>query len=301
MHCEQCGETLAKGQKRFCSRACYNEWAGYHGIRGNMRNTCKQCGKEYKMNSRKENRLFCGVDCYLQYRAEHPEEFSTKKRVTVACEYCGKEFEKGFSAYKKTPHHYCSRECANRARSETLKSVPELAHSKGAAITCETCGQTFYVKYHLVGKRKHCSRACAAAALFGTKRERAPRDTTGKNNPNYKGTNNRTTAKQVYFRSGMPRRCLICSWDTFVDVHHITPRRHGGTNDLTNLIGLCPNHHRMADKGMISKDELTSIVLAAIAELPDHLRPSGLQRSSQLENAEQESLSVLPELPNPSD
>jgi hypothetical protein len=236
----------------------------------------------------------------MQYRAAHPTQYSTKLKVKVNCEYCGTEFEKGRSAYLKQNHHYCSRTCANRSRSEALKKVPELASSRGAALVCESCGKTFYVKYHLVGKRKHCSRACAAAALFGTRRPKEERNTFGANNPNYKGTNNPTTAKQIYFRV-MPKRCLVCGWDIVVDVHHISPRRHGGTNDLTNLIGLCPNHHRMADRGMIPKDELTRLVLAAIAELPDHLRPSDQQQSIQLENETPSPLFSLPEKTSPSD
>jgi predicted restriction endonuclease len=54
-------------------------------------------------------------------------------------------------------------------------------------------------------------------------------------------------------------KCKICGFDVLVEVHHIKPRRRnggGGTNDLSNLITLCPNHHAMADRELISNEEL---------------------------------------------
>lgn len=40
------------------------------------------------------------------------------------------------------------------------------------------------------------------------------------------------------------------------DVHHIKPRAEGGPNDPENLIVLCPNCHRKADGGTISRSKL---------------------------------------------
>jgi len=42
------------------------------------------------------------------------------------------------------------------------------------------------------------------------------------------------------------------------EVHHIVPRSEGGPNDRSNLIVLCPNHHRKADAGAISRSKLKS-------------------------------------------
>jgi predicted restriction endonuclease len=94
---------------------------------------------------------------------------------------------------------------------------------------------------------------------------------------------------------------MIWGWDTIVDIHHIVPRRHGGTNALANLIALCPNHHRMADRGLISQEELSQIILSAIAQLPDHLRQSGLQEFAQFENEGLGPLFDQPESPNQPD
>lgn len=57
------------------------------------------------------------------------------------------------------------------------------------------------------------------------------------------------------------QRCEWCE-ERFdhLEVHHIEPRSKGGSNDPSNLIVLCPNHHRQADAGGISKTKLKAKV-----------------------------------------
>lgn len=40
------------------------------------------------------------------------------------------------------------------------------------------------------------------------------------------------------------KKCMICGFDKIVDLHHLDGNRKNTSRD--NLIGLCPNHHRMA-------------------------------------------------------
>jgi len=47
-----------------------------------------------------------------------------------------------------------------------------------------------------------------------------------------------------------------CKETIALDVHHIVPRREGGTNRDSNLIVLCPSHHRLADRGAIPRRRL---------------------------------------------
>lgn len=57
-----------------------------------------------------------------------------------------------------------------------------------------------------------------------------------------------------------PNRCMKCGWDdASCDTHHIVPKSKGGKFTIENGIILCPNHHRMADFGMISESELRRI------------------------------------------
>ena len=50
------------------------------------------------------------------------------------------------------------------------------------------------------------------------------------------------TAEQY---SKLIEKCAICGFKEIVNCHHIVPRCLGGNNHLSNLIGLCPNHHLM--------------------------------------------------------
>ena len=52
-------------------------------------------------------------------------------------------------------------------------------------------------------------------------------------------------------------RCEYCGEEMdFLEVHHIKPRSEGGPNTRNNLIVLCPNCHRKADRGVYSRSEL---------------------------------------------
>ncbi|MCK4589953.1 MAG: hypothetical protein KAT77_05915 [Nanoarchaeota archaeon] len=39
------------------------------------------------------------------------------------------------------------------------------------------------------------------------------------------------------------QKCLVCNFDKVVDLHHLDENHDNNSED--NLIGLCPNHHRM--------------------------------------------------------
>ena len=39
------------------------------------------------------------------------------------------------------------------------------------------------------------------------------------------------------------KNCKICSFDKIVEMHHLDHNKNNNSND--NLVGLCPNHHKM--------------------------------------------------------
>lgn len=53
----------------------------------------------------------------------------------------------------------------------------------------------------------------------------------------------------IYERYG--GKCLVCGFNSIIEICHIIPRYIGGTNEPSNLIVLCPNHHAMFDRGML--------------------------------------------------
>ena len=53
--------------------------------------------------------------------------------------------------------------------------------------------------------------------------------------------------------------CEICGDNRSTDKCHIIPRSLGGTIDSDNILVLCPTHHRLFDRFMLSKAEFASI------------------------------------------
>ena len=53
--------------------------------------------------------------------------------------------------------------------------------------------------------------------------------------------------------------CEICGENRTVDKCHIIPRKIGGTLDWDNIVILCPTHHRLLDRFMLSRPEYAAI------------------------------------------
>ena len=56
---------------------------------------------------------------------------------------------------------------------------------------------------------------------------------------NYKNRHN--IDPEIYKK--ITERCLICGFDKVVDLHHVD--ENSKNNSQNNLIGICPNHHKM--------------------------------------------------------
>ena len=57
------------------------------------------------------------------------------------------------------------------------------------------------------------------------------------------------------------RGCSICGWnEATCDIHHIIPRKNGGSNDNDNLCILCPNCHRKVHDKKIDPSTLINII-----------------------------------------
>lgn len=59
--------------------------------------------------------------------------------------------------------------------------------------------------------------------------------------------------------SGRNPACEICGENRSVDKCHIIPAKLGGTINSDNIIILCPTHHRLFDRYMLSKSEYAAI------------------------------------------
>lgn len=60
--------------------------------------------------------------------------------------------------------------------------------------------------------------------------------------------------KNYKIREMLGNKCSDCGWDKgFCHVHHIIPKSAGGTDELENLIVLCPNCHQIRHNEMRGK------------------------------------------------
>jgi len=53
-------------------------------------------------------------------------------------------------------------------------------------------------------------------------------------------------------------KCAICGFSDVVQIHHIKPRSVGGTDNISNLIVLCPNHHALHHLGLVDISNLST-------------------------------------------
>lgn len=72
------------------------------------------------------------------------------------------------------------------------------------------------------------------------------------------------TVSKILKRANLP--CTICNWNMATcDIHHIKQKSKGGTDEMTNLIVVCPNCHRtihVHGEKYISSDVLKTKSLA---------------------------------------
>lgn len=113
--------------------------------------------------------------------------------------------------------------------------------------TCEECGKSFNrpgnVSYEVFKERKFCSFECYNSS-------RTTKVVIGNKLYNHGSTGRNKIA------DWFGNKCVICGWDEApCDLAHIS----GGKDRIENLILLCPNHHRMFDRGKISVDEIRTI------------------------------------------
>ena len=96
---------------------------------------CLHCDNTYSGTKASK---YCGYDC---------AKTSRKKRVTLNCQDCNKEFE--VQEWNKDAK-FCSYSCKVKNQSSNIVDI-----------TCNSCQTTFKRKEHKVGKHNFCSKSCA--------------------------------------------------------------------------------------------------------------------------------------------
>lgn len=148
-----------------------------------------------------------------------------------ACPVCLKVFEEWPSQVGVT----CGDAGCDRTW-RSLKSAARVRHKE--AVKCHHCGKEVRLFPGRAKPKNFCSRPCLS------------RSKDCENAGNWRGGKWRWVQGQALERDCY--RCVICGFDQVVDVHHVVRRSDEGNDAFSDLITLCPNHHRMADLGLIN-------------------------------------------------
>lgn len=149
-------------------------------------------------------------------------------KIERKCKTCNESFLADTREINRGNALYCSRSCAAKA--------PKLVEFNKV---CKHCGKDYIANHQ---HSKFCSNYCK------------------QKNYRLKSKSEETNMKQLYkLFQDIP--CEICGWnETSRDLHHIIEVSKGGKNEINNIISVCPNHHRMIHKNLISKDELLKLI-----------------------------------------
>ena len=154
---------------------------------------------------------------------------TSKNSQIVICNECYSEFTALTEKVKRGNAKFCTRSCSAKY---TIKS------KKSKLKTCRQCAKRFRTKN---SNAKYCSIKCS-----------------GRNSTEKRKLTSTQKEKVTKLKK---RGCEICNWKkASCDIHHMTPISKGGTNRLSNLITLCPNHHRIADQEIIPIIRLIKLI-----------------------------------------
>lgn len=146
------------------------------------------------------------------------------------CTHCDKLFNAPIAEINRGNARYCSLSCAAHGNNAFRQANPR--YNKH----CIHCGKEFITD---TGFHTYCSDRCKSKSAY----ERRKRS--------------RSICSLYLF--DLP--CAICGWkESTRDLHHIVPIANNGTNTDDNLITLCPNHHRMTHRNLITQDKLFELV-----------------------------------------
>ena len=117
---------------------------------------------------------------------------------------------------------------------------------------CKQCSKNFTKTTSNKGYTSFCSDTCYVKNWNSRNKERRKEI-------------DRKAAKKIWRNSRKNFSCCICGFDRTIDFCHIEARRKGGKVNMNNITTLCPNHHRLFDRGLLTLEENAKV--KSIAEL----------------------------------
>jgi hypothetical protein len=220
MNCLECGNELqSRHQKKFCSKVCaaiYNN--RLKSKQAHWLKICSVCGEEFSV-SKSRNRQYCSKECSTQAQI--------KLEQYTHCAYCGKELV-------RKSRQFCSQECYRHFRYEK------------SARFCIDCGKP------LSGNSTRTNVRCVTCMHKYNFEERS-KETWGGDKQIV-----RRYVRKLIRDLGWEKKCAICGYDNYLELCHIKPvytfppeATLAEINAPSNLVYLCPNHHKELDNGIL--------------------------------------------------
>lgn len=166
--------------------------------------------------------------------------------MQVKCDTCGKFINKKPSQISKTKHNFCDHSCAARFTN----------HQRRTKSVCPSCG----------GRKDYSAivcRQCSKSKKFEQVQLTPISRFFNKGNSRIKYSQIRKWANKAADYYELPKCCSVCSFSIYTEVAHIIPISEFSDSSLMrdvnskdNLVRLCPNHHIMLDKGIITPAEV---------------------------------------------
>jgi len=210
-----------------------------------MLTICQWCNKEFESCPARKQK-YCSRACAGLSRRK------VQRPSPKFCVNCGTEIDDRGRPSELEGRKFCSQDC----RYTYQKGVNHPRYNPKAHIiaSCEQCGKEF--RYYKVSNHRgrFCSKVCVGEHRHKTGFVK------GNNNPHWKGDTRSRPVLTQFAQRHLPHKCAICGWDICMcDTHHIVPVSEGGPNSIKNVIMLCPNHHRLANRDLISRGDLKEI------------------------------------------
>lgn len=211
---------------------------------------CECCQDHFKrkkkyvqsvLNGSKKTKLkYCSTVCQFQMQ---------RKRLAVKCKRCDKQFSKLPSQIKKVKNNFCSRSCAvswNNKHSNRTHGP-----KKTKFYYCKICNV-------LVKDRNRYCKDHKVSIISKTIAE--SEDLSGRPANKYRSV--RDHARNTAIKAGILKSCKICGYSKHVVTCHIKEISSfekstliGKINNLSNLVGLCKNHHWEMDHNLLSEND----------------------------------------------
>jgi len=172
---------------------------------------CLNCGEQYYVPKCRDLKTkYCSQQCMYNHKKAIGRTLKDCK-----CSYCGKSFQ----VEKRLKGKYCSEECFH------------LASRNRVEVKCLNCGKAFEMKRSQ--SLKCCSLNCRREYAKENKIDRS-----FYGSREWKLIRYKTIARDDF-------KCSQCGEENYtLHVHHVVPVREGGSDELDNLITLCPKCHR---------------------------------------------------------